>query len=362
MLFAVFVSLGVFGFAASQTIDETIDEQESIKMLGGVWAIKPTTSYELMSHRKRTFDQSLLAIMNQLHEVAESLPRYTAHQLLIAYYQLAQPLVETSEGRRTCWTIGAASAAMLLLWKIPPIRPFLSRHFAHDPLSGKSYTMLTSLLSYKSFLHFALTSMTLTSFGAMTAFHFQEQLIRYPHDFPVEATIKWKLLAFLISAGLFSTAYAHFAALRHQYPRLLSRLTSSAVLERNASALMKAGVKPVKTAGPTSLKPLMGMSGAACAALTYSILAFPDVNFDVFGLFQINPMWIFHAVMAPTLVGVTFAMWTSYWPLYVNHFVHLGGACFGAIWLEYGDTAWIYARIATLMIKIQWHKFWEAFQ
>lgn len=30
-------------------------------------------------------------------------------------------------------------------WCVPRLRPVMQRHFAHDPLSGKTYTMLTSM-------------------------------------------------------------------------------------------------------------------------------------------------------------------------------------------------------------------------
>ncbi|OCH91624.1 hypothetical protein OBBRIDRAFT_792100 [Obba rivulosa] len=362
VLFTILASVGVFCLAASETIDETIATEGSMRSLGGIWAVKQASSYELMVQRKRSFDQSLLAIMNYLHEAVESLPNFTAHQILMTYYQIAQPLVETSEGRRTCWTIGTISAAMFLLWKIPSMRPFLNRHFTHDPLSGKSYTMLTSLLSYKSFFHFALTSTTLASFGAITAHHFQQKRINNPDRYPIESTVKWELLAFIISAGLFGMLYTHVAALRFQYPRLISRLTSSAILERNALALQKVGAAPAKMAGPTSLRPLLGMSAAAYAALTYSILAFPDVSFDLFGLFPIPREWLFHACMLFDLVGVICAPLLGYWPRYWNHFAHMGGACFGAMYYQYGDAFWVYTRIAVLTVKIQWLTFWEAFQ
>lgn len=92
--------------------------------------------------------QTLLAAMKRLHDAVASWPQVAAHYAVMAYYQVAQPMVETSEGRRTCWAIGAVNAAIFLLWRFPSMKPFLTRHFTHDPLSGKTYTMFTSLFRY----------------------------------------------------------------------------------------------------------------------------------------------------------------------------------------------------------------------
>lgn len=52
---------------------------------------------------------------------------------------------DASEGRRLCWSICALNTAIFLMWKIPRFNPFMNRAFTHDPLSGKSYTLLTSM-------------------------------------------------------------------------------------------------------------------------------------------------------------------------------------------------------------------------
>ena len=52
---------------------------------------------------------------------------------------------DSSEGRRLCWSICALNTAVFLMWKIPRFNSFMNRAFTHDPLSGKSYTLLTSM-------------------------------------------------------------------------------------------------------------------------------------------------------------------------------------------------------------------------
>lgn len=52
---------------------------------------------------------------------------------------------DASEGRRLCWSICALNTVIFLIWKIPRFHTFMNRAFTHDPLSGKSYTLLTSM-------------------------------------------------------------------------------------------------------------------------------------------------------------------------------------------------------------------------
>lgn len=49
--------MGVFCLAASETIDQTIDVEEALRSIGGIWSVKSPSSYELMVHNKRMFDQ-----------------------------------------------------------------------------------------------------------------------------------------------------------------------------------------------------------------------------------------------------------------------------------------------------------------
>lgn len=89
--------------------------------------------------------------------------------------------------------------------------------FTHNPLSGKSYTMLTSTFSHKSFLHLLFNSMALTGFGTFKNSFVPvgpglmlsvigsatcEYLIREQGNSPLrmqESTIQYHLIAFLIS-------------------------------------------------------------------------------------------------------------------------------------------------------------------
>lgn len=103
--------------------------------------------------------------LDQVRAAVESLPMMLKSFATWAYIYVAQPLVDAKEGRRVCWTVAALNTGIWVLWQIPRLRPIMRASFSHNPLSGKSYTMLTSTFSHKSFFHLLFNSMALTSFG-----------------------------------------------------------------------------------------------------------------------------------------------------------------------------------------------------
>lgn len=164
--------------------------------------------------------------LDQVRASVESLPIMLKSFATWAYIYVAQPLVDAKEGRRVCWTIAAFNTGIFVLWQIPRLRLFMKASFSHSPLSGKSYTMLTSTFSHKSFLHLLFNSMALTSFGtslnAIVSIHrmlipsttgsaASEYLIREQANSPLrmqESTIQYHLIAFLIS-GVSGSLPAH---------------------------------------------------------------------------------------------------------------------------------------------------------
>ena len=65
--------------------------------------------------------------------------------ILHSYARLAEMYLNASEGRRVGYGIAAANVGIWVAWQIPVLRPFMMSHFTHHPLSGKTYTMLTSM-------------------------------------------------------------------------------------------------------------------------------------------------------------------------------------------------------------------------
>lgn len=58
---------------------------------------------------------------------------------------LAQQWLNSNDGKRAAYVICALNAGVWLMWKVPRLRPFMQRHFLHDPLSGRWHTLVASV-------------------------------------------------------------------------------------------------------------------------------------------------------------------------------------------------------------------------
>lgn len=83
--------------------------------------------------------------VDNLGEFVSSLPALMKQVVVYTYASLGQTYVSSSEGRRAGWALCAVNVAVWAAWQIPRLRPFMHMHFAHNPLSGKTYTMFTSI-------------------------------------------------------------------------------------------------------------------------------------------------------------------------------------------------------------------------
>lgn len=75
----------------------------------------------------------------------QQFPQTITRVAVWVYVQVAQPVLDTTEGKRICWAIGLVNTAVWLAWQFPKAHPFMMRHFTHNPLTGLSYTMLTCI-------------------------------------------------------------------------------------------------------------------------------------------------------------------------------------------------------------------------
>ncbi|KAJ1680425.1 hypothetical protein EV182_000006 [Spiromyces aspiralis] len=67
--------------------------------------------------------------------------------------------------QRLVYCIVGANLLVFGLWQVPRAVPFMSRHFLHDPRSGKSYTLFTSMFSHNELLHLGFNMVALLSFS-----------------------------------------------------------------------------------------------------------------------------------------------------------------------------------------------------
>lgn len=102
-----------------------------------------------------------------------------------AFVAIMQPYADASEGKRLCWKICLLNTAIWLAWKLRRLERPMTVRFMHHPLSGLSFTLLTSMFRYcrrfyayevdltrtywiyshKSFIHLAFNCLALESFG-----------------------------------------------------------------------------------------------------------------------------------------------------------------------------------------------------
>ncbi|KAG1816248.1 hypothetical protein EV424DRAFT_1410563 [Suillus variegatus] len=322
VLFFVGGSLLAYSIAASQTEVDTEYWSKHLASVSHRWTPRPPTTEEMRKAQYLELGKYLQTQVNQLKDTLAEWPLALRNLALSVYVQAAQSYLDAPEGRRLCWLICGVNTAIYLVWKIPRLAPFMTRTFTHHPLSGRSYTLLTSMFSHKSFIHLLANSMALASFGSAATHYFTlEQLKHGEHQ--QEATAKWHFLAFFISAGLFSVLF----------PRLVIKNSPA------ATAISSTAVKTA-SAAPREILPSLGASGAIYAAVTVSALAFPDAQVSL-----IFPPFVSIPIQAGVggLVILDMIGIIRGWRMF-DHYAHLGGAAFGAIYYMYGPQWWTFMR------------------
>jgi rhomboid-like protein len=63
----------------------------------------------------------------------------------LAFVSVLQPYADASEGKRLTWKICLLNAGVYLAWKVRKWQPSMNVRFMHFPLSGLSFTLLTSM-------------------------------------------------------------------------------------------------------------------------------------------------------------------------------------------------------------------------
>ncbi|KAG0705596.1 hypothetical protein DFH29DRAFT_980840 [Suillus ampliporus] len=341
VLFFIGGSLLVYSIAASQTEIDTEYWSKRLVSVSHRWTLRPPSTEEMRKAQYLELGKYLQTQVNQLKDTLTEWPLALRNLVLSVYVQAAQSYLDAPEGRRLCWLICGVNAAIYLVWKIPRLAPFMSRSFTHHPLSGRSYTLLTSMFSHKSFIHLLANSMALASFGSAATHYFTlEQLKHGEHQ--QEATAKWHFLAFFISAGLFSGLVSHVAACKVLFPRLITQYTASAVIKNSpaAAAISSTAAKTATSTAPREILPSLGASGAIYAAVTVSALAFPDAQVSL-----IFPPFISIPIQAGVggMVVLDMIGIVRGWRMF-DHYAHLGGAAFGVMYYMYGPQWWAFMR------------------
>ncbi|KAI0729963.1 hypothetical protein C8Q72DRAFT_776948 [Fomitopsis betulina] len=286
--------------------------------------------------------------MNKLQRSLSGIPDDLRAMAAYCYANVAQSYLSATEGRRICYMIVAANGIVWAAWQVPRMQGFMMRSFTHHPLSGLSYTMLTSV--HSSFIHLLFNSMALLSFGSSAGAYLARQQQADPSNLR-ESTSQWHFLAFFASAGLFSSLVSHVATARFKYPQYIAQLASRSGSTSASSAAVTEGAAAARSTSAfagaealASIKPSLGASGAIYATVTLTAMAFPEAHVSL--IFPPTPpipiQYGVFGFMALDLLGVIRG-----WRIF-DHYAHLGGAVFGLWYYQYGPRVWESFREMTL--------------
>ncbi|GAA5838017.1 hypothetical protein JCM9279_004104 [Rhodotorula babjevae] len=227
----------------------------------------------------------------------------------------AENWLEAGEARRTALGLVASFAGVWIAWRLPA-RFNVGRWWAHDALSGKSVTILTSTFSHRTLPHLVFNSLALYSFTSAT-FSFLDT-----SDVLPRSTSKYEYLALFVSAGLVSGVASHVWFSRVIAGRLLRQYGAKATRE--------------------AIVPSLGASGAVYALVTLTALSFPQTSIALIFLpFFPLPIGLATAgLLAVDLVGL-FRGWRAF-----DHAAHLAGAASGALYWAVGHDLFERVRLA----------------
>lgn len=339
------MSLLVYSYAAMETNITTDEWVKKISSSAFAWTTTVTNiDLKRAQHTEviKTLRDWYAAIVGSTSDIPNPIRPWAG----LFYVTLMQPYADASEGKRLCWKVCLFNAAIWVAWRIKRLHGTMLRSFTHHPLSGLSYTLLTSNFSHQSFLHLLFNCLALESFGSAAYYYLlKEQDKEAPKQ--LEATAAYHFGAFLISAGLFSSLVPHIISAKFAYPRMVSQLASSTNSARTTdtwAAVVAASQTTAKSAAKSvpEIGNCLGISGAVYACATLTALAFPESQVALF-IPPSYPISIQYGVSGLILFDVIGVI--RGWKL-LNHWAHLGGAAFGVAYYNYGPWFWTNLRWA----------------
>ncbi|KAJ6607477.1 hypothetical protein B0H10DRAFT_2071460 [Mycena sp. CBHHK59/15] len=356
-IFAVLGTCIVFTYAAAWT---NIEADEWVEKLTRGRAPRTWPHTITSADLKRASDMSLVHELREglksINTSTEGLPPRARASINLLCTMAAQTYYNATEGKRLCWKICLFNAGIWLAWKSRQLRPFMLRNFVHDPLSGRSITMLTSMFSQRTAFALALNFFLLDGFGSSASFYLLRRQERLA-DGQFESTATYHFFAFFVAAGLFAALTSHIIHLKILYPRLISQLSSPSRLpvtpDTWASALRapSPATSRLRTffrffSSPSSrsnnpLTPRVCGTGALYALMTLTALGFPSAEIALFypPNYSVPVQWTVGSLVLLDIVGI----WRG-WKIF-DHFAHLGGAVFGAFYCVYGPRFWNWLRV-----------------
>ena len=159
----------VFTFAAVKTNRETKYWTEKLTSMSTVWSSRLPTNEEMMRTQMIELARVRLSCAQVGHKpdsvfsspfyhVTQKLQSFVSNPqeipgligvirnfFVIAFVNISNTYLNKSEGEKICYKICLLNIAIWGAWKVPRWKTFMIRSFMHNPLSGLSYTLLTSV-------------------------------------------------------------------------------------------------------------------------------------------------------------------------------------------------------------------------
>ncbi|KAH9479680.1 Presenilins-associated rhomboid-like protein, mitochondrial [Psilocybe cubensis] len=347
VFFATVASTFALVFASVQTSIETDEWIERMVAVAPIWSVKAISNTDLKRAQNAELIQRLREKLANIQTTVQQLPVLIRPWINLIVVGVMQPYADASEGKRLCWKICLLNVGVWALWKVRSLRGFMTVRFMHNPLSGLSYTLLTSAFSHRTAIHLLCNCLALESFGSAAYYYLLREQNKAEPEL-LESTASYHFLAFFTSGNA-----------KFRYPRLVAELSSTASATRKtetwASAVAATNAAAASAAKSTAARktldilPSLGASGAVYAAVTMTALAFPDSQIALFipPSYPINIQYGVGGLMLLDVIGIARG-----WRLF-DHWAHLGGAAFGVIYYNYGPTVWRYLRQMNLEAKIE---------
>ncbi|KAJ7623247.1 hypothetical protein FB45DRAFT_837319 [Roridomyces roridus] len=355
VLFALFGSCAVFAYAAAWTNIETDEWLE--KLTRGraprTWP-HTITSLDMKNAADLALAQELREGLKNVGVWTSGLGMATRNRIMYIWANVAQSYLNVTEGKRLCWKICLLNVGVYLAWKSRRFYPYMLRNFVHDPLSGRSITMLTSMFGSRMAVVLALNVFFLDGFGSSASFHLLQRQDRLPEG-QLEATSRYHFLAFFISAGLFAALVSHITHLKVLYPRLIARLSLPSNLPQPKPDTWASAIRtPAPISGTRAffrswfpsgqpklrLTSRTGGTGALYALMTLTALGFPNAEIALFYPpdYSVPIQWAVGSLVLLDIVGISRG-----WKFF-DHIAHMGGTAFGAVYYVYGPRFWSWLR------------------
>ncbi|CAG8780759.1 23373_t:CDS:1, partial [Dentiscutata erythropus] len=120
-----------------------------------------------------------------------------------------------NDSDKTLLVLIGINAIVFGMWQLAPLQRLMEKRFVHHPLSGRMFTLLTSVFSHKAAWHFGFNMFALWSFGGVVYRIFGKE----------------QFLAFYISSGVTSSCISHiFSLMFKDWKNIIGSLGASGAI------------------------------------------------------------------------------------------------------------------------------------